>query len=205
MARAGCGLATKSANAVYYVAADPVTGTGPGGVTTYTFPLSTEWQQDISADKVPIQYSGQAGATVDLSCSSGANLDWGMLKPVSQLGSSELQDGKLKKNSDGSLTIWIAPTLPAGAPASNWIPSPSRAYYDGIYGSNPAISTTVQVILRSYYPTPGNQPPSILPYKAGNLPESYIPPAIVRTNAQPPCGSAPLLQGQGAPVVRPAC
>jgi len=35
------------------------------------------------------------------------------------------------------------------------------------------------VILRSYYPTPGNQPPSILPYKAGNLPESYIPPAIV--------------------------
>ena len=202
----GCGLGTKAANAVYYVAANPVEGTGPGGVTTYTFPLSTQWIQEISDGNVPIQYSGEAGATVDLTCDSGSNLDWGMLKPVSQLGSSELDDGKLVKNGDGSLTIYLGPTPPADASLlPNWIPTPSTAYYDGIYGANPAISTTLQVILRSYYPTPGNQPPSILPYKAGNLPESYIPPAIVRTNAQPPCGSAPLLQGQGAPVVRPAC
>ncbi len=179
-AAAGCGLGTKAANAVYYVAADPVVGTGPGNVTTYTFPLSTQWIQDLSADKVPIQYSGAAGATVDLTCSSGTNLDWGMLKPVSQLGSSELADGKLVKNPDGSLTIYIGPTPPSDASLRpNWIPTPSTAYYDGIYGAGSGTSTTLQVILRSYYPTPGNQPPSILPYTTGNLPESYIPPAIV--------------------------
>lgn len=179
-AAGGCGLATKSSNAVYYVAADPVVGTGAGGVTTYTFPLSTEWEQDISTDKVPVQYSGEAGATVDLTCSSGTNLDWGMLKPVSQLGSSELADGKLVKNPDGSLTIYIGPTPPADpSNLPNWIPTPSTAYYDGIYGAGSNISTTLQVILRSYYPTPGNEPPSILPYAAGNLPYSYIPPAIV--------------------------
>ena len=83
------------------------------------------------------------------------------------------------KNGDGSLTIWLSPTLPDGVPATNWIPTPSSSYYNALYGSSPAISTTLQVILRSYYPTPGNQPPSILPYTAGNLPESYIPPAIV--------------------------
>jgi hypothetical protein len=178
-AAAGCGLNTKMQNGVYYVAGDPVQGTGPGDVTTYTFPMSTQWKQDISDDDVPIQYSGAASDTVNLTCDSGSNLSWGMLKPVSQLGSSELEDGKLVKNGNGSLTIWLAPTLPDGVPATNWIPTPSSDYYNGIYGSSPAISTTLQVILRSYYPTPGNQPPSILPYTAGNLPESYIPPAIV--------------------------
>ena len=141
--------------------------------------MSTQWKQDISDDDVPIQYSGAASDTVNLTCDSGSNLSWGMLKPVSQLGSSELEDGKLVKNGNGSLTIWLAPTLPDGVPATNWIPTPSSDYYNGIYGSSPAISTTLQVILRSYYPTPGNQPPSILPYTAGNHPESYIPPAIV--------------------------
>lgn len=191
----GCGLGTKSANAVYYVAADPVTGTGPGGVTTYTFPLSTEWKQDISTDKVPIQYSGEAGDTVDLSCASGTNLDWGMLKPVSQLGSSELADGKMEKNQDGSLTIWLSPTLPPNVPAANWIPTPSTAYYDSIYGAGSNVSTTLQVILRSYYPTPGNEPPSILPDTAGNLPYSYIPPAIVPAS----------LCGAGLSSPQPAC
>lgn len=205
-AAGGCGLGTKAANAVYYVAANPVEGSGPGGVTTYTFPLSTQWLQDISDGNVPIQYSGEAGATVDLTCDSGTNLDWGMLKPVSQLGSSELDDGKLVKNGDGSLTIYLGPTPPSNADLlPNWIPTPSTAYYDGIYGAGSNTSTTLQVILRSYYPTPGNQPPSILPYKAGNLPESYIPPAIVPVNAQPPCGSSPLRQGQKAPIVRPSC
>lgn len=209
-AAAGCGLGTKAANAVYYVAADPVVGTGQGGVTTYTFPLSTQWKQDISTDNVPIQYSGEAGDTVDLTCGSGSNLNWGMLKPVSQLGSSELEDDKMVKNPDGSTTIWLSPTLPAGKPATNWIPTPSTAYYESIYGAGSNISTTLQVILRSYYPTPGNQPPSILPYKAGNLPESYIPPAIVPVSGQPPCGSAPYVpQGQKASgsraVPRPAC
>ena len=49
-----------------------------------------------------------------------------MLKPVSELGSSELENGKLKKNTDGSLTLWLAPSLPAGVPATNWLPSPPQ-------------------------------------------------------------------------------
>lgn len=173
----GCGLA---ANTVYYVATNPVVGTDQNNNTTYTFPLSTQWKQAISEGGVPIQYSGEAVTPyVDLTCNSGSGVSWGMLKPVSQLGSSELEDGKLQKNPDGSLTIWLSPTLPPNVPKENWIPTPSSAYYNAIYGSNPPVSTTLQVILRSYYPTPGNQPPSILPYKAGNLPESYIPPSIV--------------------------
>jgi hypothetical protein len=198
-AAAGCGL---DAGTVYYVAADPVQGTGPGDEATYTFPLSTQWKQELSDDNVPIQYSGEAGDTFDLICGSGANLNWGMVKPVSQLGSSELEDGKLVKNDDGSLTILIGPTPPSDPDLlPNWIPTPSTTYYDGIYGAGSNVSTTLQVILRSYYPTPGNQPPSILPYAAGNLPESYIPPAIVPVD--PPCGSQPA--GAGSNVVAYVC
>ena len=197
-AAAACGL---DAGAVYFVAADPVQGTGAGGVATYTFPLSTQWRQELSVDNVPIQYSGQAKGPVGLSCNSGTDISWGMVKPVSQLGSSELEDEKLVKNGDGSLTIFIGPTPPAVGLLPNWIPTPSTTYYDGIYGAGTNVSTTLQVILRSYYPTPGNQPPSILPYAAGNLPESYIPPAIVPVNSS--CGSQPA--GAGSNVVAFAC
>ena len=62
------------------------------------------------------------------------NLQWGPIQPVSQLGSQQLTSGRLARNTDGSVTIWIAPTLPAGAPATNWIPTPSAAYYESIYG-----------------------------------------------------------------------
>ena len=198
-AAASCGL---TAGTAYYVAADPVQGSGPGDVATYTFPLSTQWQQELSTDKVPIQYSGVAKEPVALSCNSGTDLNWGMLKPVSQLGSSELEDRKLVKNGDGSLTIFIGPTPPSDPGLlPNWIPTPSTTYYDGIYGAGSNVSTTLQVILRSYFPTPGNQPPSILPYAAGNLPESYIPPAIVPV--APPCGSQPA--GAGSNVVAFVC
>jgi hypothetical protein len=194
-----CGL---DVGAVYFVATDPVQDTGAGGVATYTFSLSTQWKQERSEDNVPIQYSGQAQGSVSLSCNSGTDLSWGMVKPVSQLGSSELEDGKLVKNGDGSLTIYIGPTPPSDPDLlPNWIPTPSTTYYDGIYGAGSNVSTTLQVILRSYYPTPGNQPPSILPYAAGNLPESYIPPAIVPV--APPCGSQPA--GAGSNVVAFAC
>ena len=30
----------------------------------------------------------------------------------------------LKKNSDGSLSIWLASSMPKGIPASNWLPTP---------------------------------------------------------------------------------
>ena len=31
----------------------------------------------------------------------------------------------LKKNPDGSLSIWLAPSMPKGIPASNWLPTPA--------------------------------------------------------------------------------
>ena len=176
---ASCGLQTRSANAVYYVASDPVTGVdNQSGKTTYTFKISTTWLQDISEAKVPVQYSGQAGPTVDLTCNSAARLSYGVIRPVSQLGSAELEDGSLVRNQDGSVTIVLAPTLPAGVPAKNWIPTPSTAYYNSLYGNDSGISTALQVIMRSYYPKPGNQPPSLLPNPATGDAETYIPPAI---------------------------
>jgi hypothetical protein len=103
-----------------------------------------------------------------------------MIKPVTQLGSSQLAAGQLAKNADGSLTMWFGPTLPAGAPASNWIPTPSTDYYSKIYPNTP-VGTQFQLTLRMYYPTPGDKPPSILRCTQGCdsvLPESYIPPAV---------------------------
>ncbi len=111
--------------------------------------------------------------------SAGA-LKYGMVKPVTQLGSSQLTAGQFTKNADGSLTLWFGPKLPDDAPASNWIPTPSTAYYSTIYPKT-QVSTAFQLTLRMYYPTPGNEPPSILPCTQGCgtvLPESYIPPAL---------------------------
>ena len=90
----------------------------------------------------------------------------------------------MARNADGSLTLWFGPTLPAGAPASNWIPTPNSAYYQTVYPDNypdNPISTNFQLTLRMYYPTPGDQPPSILPCPActpAQLPETYVPPTV---------------------------
>jgi hypothetical protein len=75
--------------------------------------------------------------------------------------------------------LWFGPSLPAGVAASNWIPTPSTAYFNTLYPGQ-TVSTTLQIILRMYDPTPGNTPPSILPYQEGSteLPESYIPPVL---------------------------
>jgi hypothetical protein len=102
-----------------------------------------------------------------------------MVKPVTQLGSAQLAANQLTTNADGSLTLWFGPTLPDGAPASNWIPTPNSAYYNTLYGQQ--VSTLFQLTLRMYYPTPGNEPPSILPCPActpAALPETYIPPTV---------------------------
>jgi hypothetical protein len=165
-------------NTVYYVAGDP---TPNADQTTYTFQISAQWLQQLSTGNVPIQNTGQPGPIVDLLSPAGAGaLNYGMVKPVTQLGSAELAADLLARNADGSLTMWFGPTLPAGAPASNWIPTPSTAYYSTLY-PNTQVSTAFQLTLRMYYPTPGNEPPSILPCTqacATVLPESYIPPAI---------------------------
>ena len=176
-AAGACGLTSKASNGVYYIANTPTQGTDSNGNPTYTFQISSTWKQDISSANVPIQYSGEAGAVTDLTCNSGSGLSYGVIRPVSQLGSSELDDGKLAVDPNGSVTIWVAPTLPAGAPATNWIPTPSTAYYNSVYGANAGLSTQLQLILRSYYPTPGSQPPSMLPDSSGMM--TYIPPEVV--------------------------
>ena len=119
-------------NTVYYVASAP---TPNADQTTYTFQISTQWLQTLSAGDVPIQGpGGHPGPVVDLLSPAGAGaLNYGMVKPVTQLGSSQLAANQLAKNADGSLTLWFGPTLPAGAPASNWIPTPSTAYYSTLY------------------------------------------------------------------------
>jgi hypothetical protein len=166
-------------NTVYYVASAP---TPNADQTTYTFQLSAQWLQQLSADNVPIQGpGGNPGPIVDLRSPAGAGaLTYGMVKPVTQLGSSQLAANQLVRNADGSLTLWFGPTLPTDAPMSNWIPTPSTAYYSTLY-PNTQVSTAFQLTLRMYYPTPGNEPPSILPCTqacATVLPESYIPPAV---------------------------
>ncbi len=173
------------ANKVYYVAGTPTTAVDPTTQqTTYTFQISQQWIQDLSPDNVPIQYSGAPGAIMPITQQTGASpLSYGVVEPVSQLGSQQLAAGQLALNPNGSLTLWIGPTLPTSVPVSNWIPTPSTGYFSGIY-PNQTVSTNIQILLRMYYPTPGSSPPSILPYNNGTttLPVSYIPPPIVLAN-----------------------
>jgi hypothetical protein len=171
-------------NTVYYVANTPKQAVDPvTHETTYSFQISSQWIQTLSTANppVPIQDSGQAGQIVPLQqpASGAGPLAYGLVKPVAQLGSAQLSAGQLTLNADGSLTLWFGPSLPAGAPASNWIPTPSTAYFNAIY-PNETVSTNLQIILRMYYPTPGNDPTSILPYQSGSeqLPESYNPSAL---------------------------
>jgi hypothetical protein len=174
---AAYGLAS---NTVYYVADDP---TANADQTTYTFHVATQFTQLVSGNNVPIQGSldKPQGIVHVLSPAGAGALDYGMVKPVTQLGSTELAAGMLKKNDDGSLTLWFGPRLPANAPASNWIPTPSTEYYSAIY-PGVSMSTRFQLTLRMYYPTPGDAPPSILKCTVCTPPltESYIPPIVER-------------------------
>jgi len=91
----------------------------------------------------------------------------------------------LQPNADGSFTIWMAPALPAGVPATNWIPTPSQAYLQSVYPDASLLDSNIQPILRMYYPQAGNQPPSVLPCPAGTtgcgdgLPTTYVIPDII--------------------------
>jgi hypothetical protein len=92
-----------------------------------------------------------------------------------------LDAGDLVKNLDGSVTIWLSPTLPVGADPHNWIPTPNTTYYDSLYGPSSGVNTNIQAMIRMYYPTPGNTPPSILPYSSGStsLSTTYTLPPLV--------------------------
>jgi hypothetical protein len=164
----------------YYIATTPTRNIDPNTkAATYSFKVSTEWLQQLSTGDVPIQYSGVPGPVVHLSNPGGPiNLQWGPIQPVSQLGSQQLTSGKLAKNPDGSVTIWIAPSLPPGAPATNWIPTPSTAYYGGLYPGI-KVPTLILPILRIYYPAPGsNTQASILPPPNGSMSATYVFPAL---------------------------
>jgi hypothetical protein len=168
-----------SPGAVYYVADVPV----DNGDGTFTIHLSSQWLQPLSEDYVPIQGpNGQPGPidhpNVDLAAGT-APLTYGMVKPVTQHGSTELASGLLQRNADQSLTLWFGPTLPHDAPASNWIPTPSSAYYGPLY-PGVDVSTKFQLTLRMYYAQPGDSPPSILPCNVcgANVPQTYIPPVV---------------------------
>jgi hypothetical protein len=159
--------------------------------TTYSFKVSTIRKQQLSPTTstgggLPEQGTCPASST---SCGPGpivqltnpggpVSLQWGPIQPVSQLGSQQLTSGKLAKNSDGSVTIYIGPTLPAGAPATNWLPTPSSAYYAGIY---PGVSVPTQIrpLIRIYYPAPGsNTQASILPPPNGSMGATYVFPGL---------------------------
>jgi hypothetical protein len=165
---------------VYYVASVPRANPDK---TRYTFKISAQWRKKLASGPdgpVPIQGpGGRPGPIVDLlSPAGGGALNYGMVKPVAQLGSSQLAAKQLATNADGSLTIWFGPTLPPGAPLSNWIPTPSTAYYGTLYPYT-KMSTAFQLTLRMYYPAPGNEPPSILPCPCPRAcAESYIPPLV---------------------------
>ncbi|MGH2885472.1 MAG: DUF1214 domain-containing protein, partial [Solirubrobacteraceae bacterium] len=176
----------------YYVATPPTRKIDPKTkATTYSFKVSSKWLQTLSAGNVPIQYSGMAGPVVTLTNPGGpVNLQWGPIQPVSQLGSQQLTSGDLAKNPDGSVTIWLAPTLPPEAPASNWIPTPSTAYLESLYpacmpppGEPSPCPTTISAITRIYYPAPAsNTQASILPPPNGSMGATYVFPALQKVS-----------------------
>lgn len=179
-------------NTTYYVATTPSV-TGKGKKTTYTFKVSTTWKQTLSpivqingqsVGGVPEQGpDGTPGPIVDLAAGSGT-LNWGPVQPVSQLGSQQIASSQLAANSDGSYTIWFGPTLPTGAPATNWIPTPSLASLQAIYGAGAALTTPqIRPMLRIYWPTPGsNTAASILPPPNGLTKATWVIPKIQQVN-----------------------
>ncbi len=176
----------------YFVATTP-TVKGTGTKATYTFSLSTTWRQDLSplvqiggqtVGGVPKQGpSGTPGTIVALVAGTGT-LNWGPVQPVSQLGSQQVSSGRLAANADGSYTLWFGPTLPAGAPATNWIPTPSLESLQQIYGAGaPLTAPQIRPMLRIYYPSPGSDTEaSILPPPNGSMQATWVIPAMQQVN-----------------------
>ena len=106
-------------------------------------------------------------------------LTYGLVKPVAQLGSKQLAAGQLATNADGSLTLWFGPSLPAGAPASNWIPTPSTAYFKTIYpqrdGEHDLADHPPHVLSDARQRSALD---SAAPIGSTLLPETYIPPVL---------------------------
>lgn len=173
----------------YYVASVPASTITGGVVTSSTFQVTSRWQQawaGTETNPVPIQGpGGTPGDVVPLDDPGGAiDLTWGPVQPVSQLGSQQLTSGRLATNPDGSVTIWIGPELPVGAPMTNWLPTPSTTYYESVYdAAGTSMSTTVRPMIRMYYPTPGSTTePSILPPPGGANKATYVLPLLQKVD-----------------------
>ncbi len=167
----------------YYIANNP---TADGA--NLSIQVTKQWIQNLSSTGVPIQFSGKPGSIVDLTTGVDS-LSYGLIKPVSQLGSAQITSQQLATDPDGSYTLWFSPKLPNGVAATNWIPTPSTEYLQSIYGTDQPLSTKISLSLRIYIPTPGDQPPSILPCPASANPScplsaSYIIPPLVKVSAQ---------------------
>jgi hypothetical protein len=128
-------------NVPYYIASTP---TQSGSI--FSFQISTQWKPNLSSNDVPIQFWGGPQGIVLLTTPLNPSrpLDCGVIQPVSQLGLAQIEDGSLQPNDGsqpgyptGSYTIWLSPTLSAGVPATNWLPTPSTEYLESIYGTNP--------------------------------------------------------------------
>jgi hypothetical protein len=104
----------------------------------------------------------------------------GQLPPVNAFGSVTMYDGKsqlliknpinrylinspmlpsMKKNADGSVTLYIQKDSPGKAKEANWLPAPNGSIY---------------LVMRLYWPK--ETPPSILPAGEG----TWKPPAVVQ-------------------------
>jgi hypothetical protein len=131
----------------------------------------------------PMAADDSAGQPLDASKHSYAlTFPKGQLPPVNAFWSVTMYDGKsqllienpinrylintpllpqMKKNADGSLTIYMQNKTPGKPNEANWLPAPDAPFY---------------VLLRLYWPK--TEPPSILPPGAG----TWNPPGIEVAN-----------------------
>jgi hypothetical protein len=131
----------------------------------------------------PYTRTDAAGETLDASKHNYTiTFPAGQFPPVNAFWSVTMYDGKsqfliknpinrylinspmlpsMKKNADGSQTLYIQKDSPGKAKEANWLPAPND---------------TVYLVMRLYWPK--ETPPSILPAGTG----SWQPPAVVQTN-----------------------
>jgi len=135
---------------------------------------------DAAEAMYPYTRIDSAGATIDTSKHNYTiTFPTGQLPPVNAFWSVTMYDGKsqfliknpinrylinspmlrtMKKNADGSLTLYLQKDSPGKAKESNWLPAPND---------------TVYLVNRLYWPN--DTPPSILPPGEG----TWKPPAVV--------------------------
>ena len=80
--------------------------------------------------------------------------------PINRYLVNSAMASDMKKNADGSLTIYIQKDSPGKDKESNWLPAPNDTAY---------------LVMRLYWPKPATEPVSILPVGKG----TWKPPGVV--------------------------